>query len=202
MTHRSALLATPVLALALSLSACGGDTGAASEASSSPTPVATTATPTPSPTPTPTPTIDAAKLGEPVSLPDADITVQNVEQVDQIQGDYDTNIDPQDGGTLFKITMEWTNQSKAAVSKKCWGPDTVTMGVYDTEDREMLLDNNSGFIPGNDCTNGLMTGQTGPWLAAYQGLAGAEVGYILFQQGTTTEAVIVKDGLELVQTGD
>lgn len=50
MTHRSALLALPFLALALSLSACGGDTGAASEVSSSPTPAATTTTPTPTET--------------------------------------------------------------------------------------------------------------------------------------------------------
>lgn len=187
----------------MSLSACGGDTGAASEAtSSSPTPAATTTTPTPTATPDATPTIDAAKLGEPVNLPDADITVQAVEQVDQIQGDYDTNIDPQDGGTLFKITMEWTNKSNDAVDKKCFGPYSVIMSVYDTDDHEMLSDSNSGFIPGNDCNTGLMTGQTGPWLVAYHGLANAEVGYIIFQQGTDMEAVVVKDGLELVQTSN
>ncbi|MDN6428430.1 MAG: hypothetical protein L0J79_01155 [Propionibacterium sp.] len=194
------ILALPVLVLALGLSACGGDTGATPEASSSPTPAATTATPTP--TPTPTPTIEAAKLGEPVNLPDADITVQAVEQVEQIQGNYDTNIDPQDGGTLFKITMEWTNKSNDAVDKKCFGPYSVTMSVYDTDDHEMLSDSNSGFIPGNDCDTGLMTGQTGPWLVAYHGLANAEVGYIIFQQGTDMEAVVVKDGLELVQTSN
>lgn len=56
MTHRSALLALPFLALSLSLSACGGDTGAASEATSSPTPATTTTTPTPTATPDATPT--------------------------------------------------------------------------------------------------------------------------------------------------
>ncbi|BDZ42457.1 hypothetical protein GCM10025865_17560 [Paraoerskovia sediminicola] len=87
--------------------------------------------------------------------------------------------------------MWWKNTSNDAVSKVCWGPDTLGLKVYDTQDREMLLDDNSGFIPGNECSDGLMTGQSGDWYQAYQGLKGAEASYAILQDYTGGDPVAV-----------
>lgn len=206
---------TPIIALAstllLTIAACSDDTtdseatveneatATAEPSTHSPSPTRTK-TPRPTPTPTPEPeTVPTHAIGDPITFTTAKITVTAAEATEEIARDYDGPIVPAEGESLHLITMEWTNLDNQAVEKKCWGPYTIDMRVYDTQDREMLLNNDSGGIVGNDCSNGLLTGQTGPWLAAYQGLEGATIGYITFEEGwgSNPEVVLVDETLTL-----
>lgn len=136
------------------------------------------------------------KIGEEVQLPSATITITDVAQVESLGAG---RIQPDEGETLWLVSMEWTNTSNEAVSKVCHGPYAVEMEVYDTQDREMLDSKDSGFIEGNDCSNGLLTGQSGEWYEAFLGVEGAEIGYAGFFEGydTPPTAVILNDDAEL-----
>lgn len=188
--------------VALGLIGCGGagpaETSASDAGAPSPTAIARTSAPTPRPTPTP----DGPamfKLGEAVTLPSASITVLSAEKADSIERAYDGPLTPTSDGTLWLLKMNWTNLSTQAVSKVCWGPYEVDMSVYDTQGREMLLDDGSGGISGNECSNGLMTGQSGDWYAAYQGLADSQIGYAVLADYNAAEPVAIAfvDGLTL-----
>ena len=191
-------LATLTVGAVLAGCATNADTGDQPE----PTTATTTETSEPASTPTPSPTPsgpETKSIGEPVQFPSASITVNAAERRDVIEGEYGETLSPNEGGTLWLLSMNWTNLSNEAVEKVCWGPYTTTLRVYDTQDREMLLDDNSGFIPGNDCTNGLMTGQSGEWFQAFQGLGDAEIGYATIQEGYSEDpvAVILNDSVTL-----
>lgn len=202
-------LALSTLTSLLLLSACGDDTGTEDNATAGDTSVteevekrqqAPSRTPGPTPDPEVLPT---TAIGEAVTFDDATIIVQVAETVTEIPTEsYTDNLYPTEGESLHLITMEWTNLSNEAVSKKCFGPYTVDMRVYDNQNREMLLSNDSGHIVGNDCSNGLLTGQSGPWIVAYQGLEGAELGYITFQRGYTDMPKIVLVDENLTMTMD
>lgn len=184
-----------VLAVGAALTACssGGDADPAEPAETSTT-TATAPEPAPKPTPTPTPTPAGpvtVAVGEPVEFPSASITINGAERQDIIEGEHGESLTPNDGGSLWLLSMNWTNLSNEAVEKVCWGPYTTALRVFDTQDREMLLDDRSGFIPGNECSNGLMTGQSGDWFQAYQGLADAEIGYATIQEGYSDDPIAV-----------
>lgn len=188
MTRRATIaLLAPLFALA----ACGvGDNQG--ESSPTPTPAVASSTPTPSQTPA-APKLTVVKIGEPAVTPSATITVLSVEPVESISTEFDFEppITPPEGGTSWLLKMNWTNLTNDAVQKVCWGPDMVKLHVYDTQDREMLLDDRSGMVPGNDCTNGLMTGQSGDWYAVFQGLGGAEIGYATIDDYADTSGIPV-----------
>lgn len=184
----------------LTFSGCG-DSGATPGETSDVTP-ASAQSPRPTSTPTPTPTSAAGPRvyaqGESVDLPSAAITIFSGERAESIERNYDDPLTPASGGTLWLLKMNWTNLSNEAVSKVCWGPYTVDVSLFDTQGREMLLDNGSGGIVGNECSTGLMTGQSGDWYAAYQGLADAEIGYaVLSDHRSEPVAVAFADGLTL-----
>lgn len=148
-------------------------------------------------------TVVGVELGEAMKFPSAVITLNAVEQVDSITSDTGTaTLRPDDGESLWLLSMEWTNTSSEAVSKVCHGPYAVQMEVYDTQDRQMLRDDESGFIPGNECSEGLLTGQSGEWFSAYLGLDDADIGYVAFYEGDTPEVVILDDSVELTYTED
>ncbi|MBD5787142.1 hypothetical protein IF650_13220 [Cellulosimicrobium terreum] len=196
-----------VLALIVGATLAGCSSPETNETAEVPSPTTTSEAPSPTPTPakstpkpTPTPTgPETVPVGEPVEFPSASITINSAERKDIIEGEFGETIEPSDGGSLWLLSMDWTNLSNEAVEKVCWGPYTTTLRVFDTEDREMLLDDNSGFIPGNDCSNGLMTGQSGEWFQAFQGLADAEIGYATIQEGLSDDpiAVVLNDDVSL-----
>lgn len=196
------VVALAALGVVIGLAGCSSDTEtpAVEEATVSTEP---SAEPTVDPTPTSEPEPEPSrvhKIGDTVEFESATIVVDAVEQQDTIQGEFGTNLDPKGDGSLWLLSMNWTNLSKEAVSKVCWGPYTVELRVFDTENREMLLDDDSGFIPGNECSDGLMTGQSGDWFQAFQGLNGAELGYITLQEGYGDEPAVVLVDESLVLT--
>lgn len=130
------------------------------------------------------------ELGETADMPTAAITVNSVEQVPEIVSEYGDVIRPGEGESLWLISMEWTNLDSQAVSKVCWGPYTVSMEVLDSEQRSLLQSDESGSIPGNDCSNGLLTGQSGEWYQAYIGLEGASVDLVGFYEWDPDDAFV------------
>lgn len=153
------------------------------------------ATPEPEPTPE---TIETIGLGEEISTTAATITIDSVETVDSLPSQF-VEILPEDGQSLHLLTMNWTNTGTEAVQKVCFGPDTVDIRVYDQDDREMLFDTDSGHIEGNECSSGLMSGQTGLWLSAYQGLADSTPTYAVITDylGGEDQYVALAEGVEL-----
>ena len=128
--------------------------------------------------------ISAPGIGEPFELPGvAEFVINSAERVDEIPSSsprYTPNLTPQEGGTLFLLTMNWTNLSNEVVGKVCWGPYSSNLKVFDTQGRELMLSDDSGFIPGNECSSGLMNGQSGDWYQAFYGLSDSELGYAVF----------------------
>ena len=126
------------------------------------------------------------RIGERFTLDGvAEIVVNAAERRDQVESelpDYTPHLQPRNGGTLWLLSMNWTNLTNEAVSKVCWGPNSAGLQVFDTKDREMLMRDDSGSIVGNDCTNGLMTGQSGDWYQAFDGLPDSVIGYAVFTE--------------------
>ena len=125
----------------------------------------------------------ALPLGYEFTLPGvASFTVHDAQQVSSIKGGaYSGDLLPQPGGTLFLLSMTWTNLANEVVGKVCWGPYSADLKVYDTAGRELMLSDQSGHIDGNECSNGLMNGQSGDWYQAFYGLPDSELDYAVFR---------------------
>lgn len=144
--------------------------------------------------------VEGVLLGEVMEFPSASVTINSAERRDSITSDTgNITIAPGDGESLWVLSMEWTNLSDEAVSKVCHGPYTVEVEVYDTEDRQMLRSDESGHIPGNECSDGLLTGQSGEWFVAYTGLEDAEIGYVAVAEGydERPQVVILDESVSL-----
>lgn len=164
-----------------------------------------TQTPTRSPEPSPTPdrqVIDTWSVGELISMPSADITVETLEQRDSIE--KSSNFDdgnyqymPREGERLWYIDIEWTNNSSEVVSKECHGPYSVQIHAFDVNGNEMMMVDQPGTITGQECSTGLMTGQTGRWQTAFRSLD-ADFGWIAFDDYEgALEFVTLDPNLEL-----
>ena len=122
-------------------------------------------------------------------MENADFTVVSAKESGPIKGQYGaTGPRAGDDGTLFLLEIEYTNKSNEAIRKECWGPSWVEITVYDTEDREMLESNDSGHIPGNNCSTGVLSGQSGHRYVAFEGSKDAVIGYAVFEDYTTLES--------------
>lgn len=144
--------------------------------------------------------VEGVPLGEAMEFPSASVTINSAERRDSITSDTGSiTITPGDRESLWVLSMEWTNLSEEAVSKVCHGPYTVEVEVYDTQDRQLLRNDESGHIPGNECSDGLLTGQSGKWFLAYTGLEDAEIGYIAVAEGydERPQVVILDDSVSL-----
>ncbi|MDU0865399.1 hypothetical protein [Actinomyces urogenitalis] len=189
--------AASLLALSLSsfaLTACG-HTDSKSEAQSTPSTAATQET-TPTPTPTPEPeTLDTHTIGESITLPSATFTVKTIEQRDMIPSsspDWEPNFTPEAGQRLWYFDIEWTNTTDEVVSKECHGPDMFDLTAYDINGAEMEMVDQPGFIEGQNCSTGLMKGETGRWQTAFRSLD-ADFGWAIFRDYAGEEAIVVLD---------
>ncbi|UFU01865.1 hypothetical protein LQF12_10085 [Ruania suaedae] len=68
----------------------------------------------------------------------------------------------------------------------------MDLTAFDVEGREMLMVDQPGYIDGQECSTGLMQGQTGTWLSAFRGLD-AELGWLIFDDYNGEAAVVVMD---------
>lgn len=199
MIHRG----TAVLfsSLVLALAGCGGAEQAAEPSDSSDTTPAPTAsarqatrtTPAaPKPTPTPTSeTVDTHQIGELIESPTANITVNAIEQRESIMGP-EGPVSPGAGERLWYVDITWTNNLPEAVSKECHGPNAMDLQAFDIQGREMLMTDQPGFIEGQECSTGLMQGQTGTWLTAFHGLD-ADFGWLAFDDYNGDPIFVVRD---------
>lgn len=178
------------LLLAASCSAGSSETGANAPEDTSPPETTSAAAPERTSSPpkeTTTPTrevIDSWNVGDLISMPSADITVKTLERRDSI--DKSSNFDddryqyePRDGERLWYVDMEWTNNSAEAVSKECHGPNSVRVYAFDIDGNEMMMVDQPGYIADQECSTGLMTGQTGRWQTAFRSLD-ADFGWLVF----------------------
>lgn len=197
--HRGLKISLTAVALTAALTACAGElreeAAQAKQPSTSASSTAAVATPSmsASPTPTQSPTltpVEAPGIGEVLEMENADFTVVSAKESGPIKGQYGGD-GPSAGedGTLFLLEIEYTNKSKEAISMECWGPLWVDIKVYDTQDREMLVKDESRLIPGNDCMTGVVSGQSGHRYAAYEGPKDAEIGYAVFNDYTSQESM-------------
>lgn len=197
--NRSLKISFTTVVLTASLTACVGDFREESavadkpsaSAANSPEAVAPSSHAAPTPTPSPTPTtVEAPGIGEVLEMENTDFTVVSAETSGPIQGQYGGE-GPRAGedGTLFLLEIKYTNKSDKAISKECWGPHWVEITVFDTQDREMLESNDSGQIPGNNCSSGVVSGQSGHRYVAYEGPKDAEIGYAVFDDYTSYESM-------------
>lgn len=210
-----------VAALSVSLAGCSGPGRAGAQASVHLDIVDTASTssqPSASSQPSQTP-IETTSLGEEYRFPDAAITVGAVEKADSIATDQGAPLTPEYGESLYLVSMTWTNNANQEIGRPCAGPPTVSLSVFDTQNRPMAVDSRSTSIAGNDCDHGVMSGSSSPWLVAVRGGPDARVGYLLFERSRTTpdetpatptttttttapantgfRAVVVEDGLRL-----
>jgi hypothetical protein len=197
--NRGLKIPLTAVALTAALTACAGelreDAAQANPPSASATPTPAVATPSKSasPTPTPSPTLTPVKapgMGEVLEMENTDFTVVSAKESGPIKGEYGAD-GPRAGedGTLFLLEIEYTNKAKEAISKECWGPHWVEITVFDTQDREMLESNDSGHIPGNNCSTGILSGQSGHRYVAFEGPKDAEIGYAVFDDYTSQESM-------------
>ncbi|MDR0591801.1 MAG: hypothetical protein LBG60_00800 [Bifidobacteriaceae bacterium] len=187
-----------------------GETPAPEPAGADPSPSAppTSAPPTSAPpaAPSPAPTckqVAAAALGEWVSTSSASIRINKVEVVPSgvIEGEYAT-IEAAEGHSLHLIELEWTNLSAEAATSICLGPSGVSLSVFDEDNQEMLEADRVHRIPGNDCGRGLLTGETGPWITAFEGAADATPAFAVIDawRDDETAAVALLPDVELCES--
>ncbi len=174
--------------------------GTSKESTSTTTETTTPVNPEPEPEPEPN-LIETNAVGQLISLPSADITVRTIEERDEIPSSYPEMTEDfvaQDGNRLWFFDIEWTNNTNEAVTKECHGPDMMNLRVYDINGVEMLMVDQPGMIEGQECTTGLMKGETGTWMTAFTG-PDSDFGWAVFEDYAGDQAVVTLDpDLELV----
>lgn len=156
---------------------------AANTPSTEPTPKRSSAPPRDTPTPT-REVIEHWNVGDSISMPSADVTVKTLEEREQIEksSNFDDGsylYEPREGERLWYVDMEWTNNAPEVVSKECHGPYSMQIHAFDINGNEMMMVDQPGYIEGQECSTGLMTGQTGRWQTAFRSLD-AEFGWLIF----------------------
>ncbi|MFC4555883.1 hypothetical protein [Georgenia faecalis] len=140
-------------------------------------------------------------MGELIRRPSADIVVNVLERRDSIAADYQEPFTAGEGERLWYVDITWTNNLAEAVEKECHGPYSMDLRAFDLQGREMLMVDQPGYISGQNCTTGLMQGQSGTWLTAFRGLD-EEFGWLLFEDYNGEPALVTLDpSLELRFTG-
>lgn len=154
---------------------------------------ATETEPEPKPEPEPEPeALEVHQIGEKIESPTADLVVEVVEQRDSIPTSFDGPIEPNSGERLWYIDITWTNNLEQAVGKECHGPYEMRLHAFDLEGREMLMTDQPGMIEGQECTIGLMQGQTGRWQSAFHGLD-EDFGWLVFDDYNGEPVLVVQD---------
>ena len=139
--------------------------------------------------------LETYAVGELVQMPSADFTVRVIEQRDEIPSSYpDMTADfkAQEGRRLWFFDIEWTNNTNEAVTKECHGPDVFDLRVYDIDGVEMLMVDQPGMIEGQECTTGLMKGETGTWMTAFTGMD-TDFGWAVFTDYAGGRAIVTLD---------
>lgn len=162
------------------------------------TPASEPTTPPPPPPPEPEPDlIETHQVGEPITRPTADLIVETLEERDTIAASYNEDFTAGEGERLWYVDIAWTNNLAEAVAKECHGPYAMDLRAYDLQGREMLKVDQPGYIEGQNCSTGLMQGQTGRWQTAFRGLDEG-FGWLVFDDYNGEEAIVVLDSdLEL-----
>lgn len=109
-----------------------------------------------------------------------------------IAADHDGDLTPADGERLWYVDITWTNNLPEVVGKECHGPYAMDLRAYDLQGREMLEVDQPGYIEGQECSTGLMQGQTGRWQTAFRGL-GEEFGWLAFDDYNGEEVLVTLD---------
>lgn len=140
---------------------------------------------------------DTYQVGDLIERPTADLVVNVLEERDFIPASstfhYESGkIEPKEGERLWYVDITWTNNLPEAVSKECHGPYAMQLRAYDLEGREMLMADQPGMIEGQECSTGLLQGQTGTWLSAFHGL-NADFGWLVFEDYNGEPAAVVLD---------
>lgn len=189
------VLAVSVLA-ALVLTGCADAEVPAEE------PKASEAAPEPAPEPEPD-LLPVSSVGDTLELSSATIVVNILEQRDVVESafpDFTPNFVPANGERLWYFDMTWTNNLSEAVSKECHGPNAVSLDVFDRDGNQMLMVDQPGHIVGQNCSTGLLTGQSGTWLTAFRGLD-ADFGWAVFSDRAGGEVIVTLDpGIQLART--
>lgn len=198
---KNSTAAVAVAAAALILGGCGSepagdDPAAAATTGSVGTPSSEPTTERPTPTPSPTPTreeVSTFQVGEEIARPTANLVVNVLEERDVIKtGSYSDDYTPNDGERLWYVDITWTNNLPEAVGKECHGPYAMDLQAFDVQGRQMLMVDQPGYIEGQECSTGLMQGQTGTWLSAFRGLED-DLGWLVFDDYNGEEAVVTMD---------
>lgn len=146
--------------------------------------------------------IDTFNIGETIELPSATLIVNVLEQRDIVNSsspDFTPNFVPAAGERIWYFDITWTNNSSEAVTKECHGPYSMDLRAYDIDGNEMLMFDQPGFIVGQNCSTGLLSGQTGTWLSGFRSLD-ADFGWATFSDYSGGEALVVLDpSLELTK---
>lgn len=134
------------------------------------------------------------QVGDLIERPTADVVVEVLEERDVIEVSHSREPDyvPRDGERLWYVDITWTNNLPEVVSKECHGPYSMRLHAYDLQGREMMMVEQPGFITGQECSTGLMQGQTGRWQSAFHSLD-EEFGWLVFDDYNGEEAVVVLD---------
>ncbi len=144
----------------------------------------------------PEPTVvETFNVGELIELPSANFTVRVIEERDEIPttwAEMTPDFIAQEGKRLWFFDIEWTNNTNEAVAKECHGPDMFSLSVYSIDGVEMLMVDQPGMIEGQECSTGLMKGETGTWMTAFTG-PDADFGWAVFTDYAGGEAVVVLD---------
>lgn len=124
--------------------------------------------------------VETHAVGELIKSESADFTVKKIEDLKTIQSTFGPALKAKPGKKLWLLKVRWKNNTKEAALGACFGPSNVQLRVYDIDGVEMLGDDESVHIKGNDCDTGLMKGETGTWLKAFHGTK-ADFGWAVFE---------------------
>lgn len=139
--------------------------------------------------------VETFGVGETFDLPSATFVVNVLEQRDIVESsfpDFQPHFVPGEGERLWYFDITWTNNTSEAVSKECHGPNAVRLEVFDVNGNQMLMVDQPGQIVGQNCSTGLLSGQTGKWLTAFRGLD-ADFGWAVFSDYQGGEELVTVD---------
>lgn len=146
--------------------------------------------------------IETHNVGDVIKSPSTDITVKKIESRKSIQVDYGPILTEKPGKILWLLEIKWKNNLNEAADSACFGPHDVYLRVYDINGVEMLEDDDSVHISGNDCSTGLMKGETGTWRTAFHGKK-EDFGWVVFDDFNGEASYVTLDpDLELKQVTD
>ncbi|WP_434080512.1 hypothetical protein [Sanguibacter sp. Z1732] len=132
------------------------------------------------------------QVGDLIERPTADLLVEVLEERDVIETDFDADYVANEGERLWYVDITWTNNLSEVIEHACHGPYSMQLHAFDLEGREMLIVDQPGYIAGQDCSGGLMQGQTGRWQSAFHSLD-EEFGWLLFDDYNGEIAVVTLD---------